>query len=93
MTGLIQWAMLWLGAVSLITFVLFGWDKRMAILGRRRIPEATLLSASLIGGGPGGVLAMWLFRHKTRKPPFPWAVPLMACIQLVLLAVMFLLLR
>lgn len=56
--------------LSVITFVMYGFDKAAAGKGRRRTPEATLLFAGLIGGWPGALIAQQLFRHKTRKQPF-----------------------
>ena len=41
--------LIWLGVVSVLTFALFGWDKLMAKLHRRRIPEAALLACALAG--------------------------------------------
>ena len=52
--------------ISFITFVLYGIDKHRAKKGRWRIPERTLIAFSLLGGGAGGALGMFLFRHKTR---------------------------
>ena len=75
-----------LGVVSLLAFVLFGWDKLMAKLGRRRIPEAALWGAALFGGGVGACLGMWAFHHKTRKGFFHIGLPLLAVLQLGLLA-------
>lgn len=60
----------YLACVNLAAFAMFGWDKRCAIGGARRIPEKTLLSLAAIGGGLGAVLAQQAFRHKTRKQPF-----------------------
>ena len=60
----------WLGLVNLALFVLMGADKAAAQRARRRVPESTLLSLAVIGGGAGGILGMLLFRHKTRKPAF-----------------------
>ena len=54
------------GVISLITFVLYGVDKRRAQQKEWRIPEATLIGFSLCGGGVGSYLAMLLFRHKTK---------------------------
>ena len=58
------------GWVSLFCLLAFGAhviDKRAAIGGRRRIPEARLHLLELLGGWPGALLAMILMRHKTRK--------------------------
>ena len=73
------------GVVSLLTLILFGWDKLMAVKDRRRIPEGALLFAALLGGGLGGLLGMYLCRHKTRKPVFRILVPLLFALQIALL--------
>ena len=85
MTELLKLILVWLGTVSILSFLLFGWDKLMAKLGRSRIPEAALLGAAFLGGGTGALLGMLLFRHKTRKAPFPVLIPLFFLLQLVLL--------
>ncbi len=77
--------LIWLGVVSGLTFLLFGWDKLMAKLGRSRIPELTLLGASLLGGATGGLLGMLLFRHKIRKPRFRILIPLFFLLHAALL--------
>jgi len=77
--------LLWYGVVSLLTFLLFGWDKLMAKKDRRRVPEGALLGAALLGGGFGGLLGMYLFRHKTRKLHFRILVPLFLILQISLL--------
>ncbi|KQO99916.1 hypothetical protein ASF30_06130 [Leifsonia sp. Leaf264] len=55
---------------SALEFVLYGVDKRAAVAGARRIPEATLHLVALLGGWPGAVVAQSVFRHKTRKASF-----------------------
>ena len=70
---------------SIITFVLFGLDKGKAIKHRWRIPESTLLLASLFGG-IGGLLGMLLFHHKTRKWKFRVLVPVFALIDALVIA-------
>ena len=70
---------------SIITFVLFGFDKNRAIKHRWRISERTLLLASLFGG-IGGLLGMLLFHHKTRKWKFRILVPLFALIDALVIA-------
>ena len=78
--------LIWLGVTSALAFALFGWDKLLAKLHRRRVPEAALLGCTLMGGSAGAALAMALFRHKTRKPLFRRFVPLCLCAHAALLA-------
>jgi uncharacterized membrane protein YsdA (DUF1294 family) len=68
----VLWAALgmYLLGLSLAAFLLFAWDKRCAVIGRRRIPERTLLMLALAGGTPGAIAGQRLLRHKTRKEPF-----------------------
>ncbi|MBQ9704553.1 MAG: DUF1294 domain-containing protein [Clostridia bacterium] len=54
------------GALSLVTFFMYGIDKFKAQRGKWRISEKALLISSFIGGAVGGFLAMQLFRHKTK---------------------------
>ena len=66
-----QLLLAWVGALSAWAFLLFGFDKWRA--GRdsaRRIPESSLLWACVLGGWPGGLLGILLFRHKSAKPSF-----------------------
>lgn len=56
--------------VSLIAFVLYGWDKRQARKQKRRIPEKRLHLLALAGGTPGAFLGQIAFRHKTQKKRF-----------------------
>ena len=60
----------WTAFASLVTFLAFSADKRAAMEGQRRTPEATLLLLVAMGGAPGGVAAQQILRHKTRKEPF-----------------------
>lgn len=70
-----------LALINLWTVLRFHQDKRRAMAGRRRIPEANLLGLALIGGSPGALLARHLFRHKTRKQPFSAALYFIAAVQ------------
>ena len=58
--------LLYIAAMSIVTFALYGADKSKARRGSWRISEKALLLASLLGGAVGGFLAMQLFRHKTK---------------------------
>jgi len=77
--------LVWYCVMSLFALVLYGWDKRMAVRDRWRIPEAVLLSTALLGGGAGALAGMLLFRHKTCKPLFCIFVPLFLLLQAALL--------
>jgi uncharacterized membrane protein YsdA (DUF1294 family) len=59
-----------LAGVNLVTLLLYGYDKRRAIVGGTRVPEAALHLAALVGGSPAAALGQGLFRHKTRKRGF-----------------------
>lgn len=60
----------WLIFINAATFLTVVWDKHRAVHGRRRVPEMAFYQLAAIGGGPGGLLAMHLVRHKTYKQPF-----------------------
>ena len=70
------WFLLWMAALSFISFLLFDLDKRRAVRGAWRIPERTLLLSAFLGGAPGALLGMHFFRHKTQKWKFRILVPL-----------------
>ena len=77
--------LVYLAVVNLITFVMFGVDKRAAIKEKQRIRESTLLFFAFIGGSVGALFAIKLFRHKTRKPKFTVAIPLMLFVQVAVI--------
>ena len=56
--------------MSIVTFLIYGFDKHRAANGNRRVPERTLHILALLGGWPGALLAQPLFRHKTQKMSF-----------------------
>jgi len=69
---LTDWPLLviWILAVSVITFLAYGYDKAQAQSGGWRIPEIVLHGLALAGGFLGGWLGRAIFHHKTRKPIF-----------------------
>ena len=73
MTALIAY----LACINLSTFFLFYLDKRRARRGAWRIPEKMLLGFCSAGGAAGGLLAMHVTHHKTRKPAFKFGVPVL----------------
>ena len=75
--------LLLLCCMSVITFFVMGSDKRRAKQGARRVPEARLFLLALLGGGVGGLLGMYVFRHKTRHLQFVIGFPLIAAVQIL----------
>ena len=73
-----------MGIMSAVTFCLFGADKHRAVKGAWRIRERTLLLSALCLGAPGGLLGMYLFRHKTRHAKFRILIPLFCVINIAL---------
>jgi len=66
-----QLLLAWLCLAGLWAFGLFGYDKWQAGRARgRRIAESSLLWVSALGGWPGGLLGLVLFRHKSAKASF-----------------------
>lgn len=66
--------------VGLVTFAVYGWDKRAAIKDRRRTPEKTLHLLALCGGIVGALAGQQIFKHKRRKAGFmvvTWGVALL----------------
>ena len=63
-------ALVWFAALSLATFVAFGFDKWQASRSRQRVEESKLVLLGALGGWLGGFLGMMAFRHKTAKWTF-----------------------
>ncbi len=71
--------------INFITFAAFAVDKIAAIERKSRIKIVTLLALSFFGGSIGGLIAMYLLRHKTKKDYFTVGIPLIMIMQVVLL--------
>ncbi|MDD2522008.1 MAG: DUF1294 domain-containing protein [Anaerolineaceae bacterium] len=59
--------------ISLLTFLLLGYDKSQARNHGWRVPEDVLLLLGILGGAIGGLIGMKVFHHKTRKNYF-WII-------------------
>lgn len=81
MANIWQWAGLYMLSINLITFLAFSADKWRAEHGVWRIRERTLLGLSALGGAAGGLLAMYIFRHKIRKWKFTLGLPALILIH------------
>lgn len=75
---------MYLIAANLCGFVVMGLDKAKAKRGAWRIPEKTLFTVALLGGGIGVWLGMNTFRHKTKHWYFKYGIPAIVFIELFL---------
>lgn len=78
-----EWAIYYFVAVNVLTFLTYGFDKGRARADARRVPERTLILMAVIGGSVGALLAMQLFRHKTKKAKFYIGVPIILILQII----------
>lgn len=76
-------------SVSLVSFIMCGFDKFCAIHGKRRISEKALLMSAVFFGSAGLLAGMYIFRHKTKKLKFTITVPLLLFFQLLLIFLCF----
>ena len=67
--------LIYLAAINVVAFCAMALDKYRAVRHRWRIPEATLIGLALLGGSIGGMLGMYLLRHKTLHPKFSIGLP------------------
>lgn len=79
---MVRYFLAYLLIVNLITFFLYGIDKRRAVRKAWRIPESVLIGFAAIGGSVGAFLAMLVFRHKTKHAKFTVGVPLILVAQI-----------
>ena len=80
-------AVLWIAflVMNLISFILYGVDKRRAKKDRWRIRESTLLLATWFMGGVGAYAGMRVFRHKTKHWYFVIGMPAILATQIALI--------
>ncbi len=76
--------------ISLIAITATLLDKYRARRHKWRIPEATLLLLSALGGSAAMLITMRLIHHKTRKKKFMIGIPVILILQLAAAAVFWL---
>ena len=75
--------LIYFGIINFVAFVMFAIDKVNAAEHRSRIRIVTLLGVAFIGGSVGGLMAMYLLHHKTKKDYFTVGIPLIMIMQVV----------
>ena len=86
LTHRLHWVLLAVYALaSFVSFILYAMDKSKARQNKWRTPEATLLTADLLCGWPGGLLAQNFLRHKNQKTSYQIKYWLLAVLNTLLL--------
>lgn len=83
----------WHALASVVALGAYALDKRAAVRGTWRTPEARLHLIALLGGWPGALLAMRLYKHKRRKAAFVRVFWVTVVVHLAVVALLVRLLR
>ena len=80
---------IWLVAINLVTFLVFGLDKLKAKRkvnkeSVRRVPEKTLFLLAAVGGSIGALLGMKVWHHKTLHKSFRFGIPAILALQILI---------
>ena len=70
--------------INILGFLIMGLDKYKAKMGDRRIPENTLFTFTVLGGGVGTIAGMYVFHHKTKKMIFKIGMPLILILEILI---------
>lgn len=73
--------------INIISLIIYGIDKLLAIKQQTRISETALITLSILGGSIGSLLGMYIFHHKTKKIKFIILNPLILIIQIILITI------
>ena len=71
--------------INIMTLIAFGMDKYYAVKSKSRIPIIALIGISAFGGTIGGLLGMYIFKHKTTKNYFSIGLRVILFTQLIVL--------
>ena len=83
-SDLLYIALIYLAAINVVTFFLYGIDKLKAKRSKWRISEATLIWLSVFGGSIGALTGMKAWHHKTQHKKFKYGIPLILLLQITL---------
>lgn len=87
--SLVQFFIIYLVIINFLGFIIMGIDKMKAKRGSRRVPENTLFMFTILGGGVGTILGIYIFRHKTKKKKFTVGMPIILIIEVLLFILYF----
>ena len=79
-----QLILIYLLAINVFAFFLYGIDKWKAKRSKWRIPEMTLLSIAVIGGSVGAWIGMKVWHHKTMHKKLKYGIPLILFVQIAI---------
>ena len=80
-----QIILIYLIAINVVAFFLYGIDKWKAKRSKWRISEATLLGLAVIGDSIGAWLGMKVWHHKTMHKKFQFGIPLIIVAQVAMI--------
>lgn len=76
--------LIYLAAMNIVAFFLYGIDKWKSRHDKWRVTEAKLIGIALLGGSLGALLGMKLWHHKTQHAKFRYGLPLILFFHLAL---------
>ena len=82
-----KYILIYLAVISLVAIVVTIADKSKARRSKWRVPEATLLGISALGGSVAMFITMLLIRHKTKHVKFMLGIPLIIALQIAAIVV------
>ena len=83
--SLLHIALVYLAAINVVAFFMYGIDKWKAKKSKWRISEATLLLMAVLGGSIGAWLGMKVWHHKTLHKKFRYGVPTIIIVQIAII--------
>ena len=89
---LIYIALIYLAAINIVTFFVYGIDKWKAKRSKWRIEESALLRWAACGGSIGALLGMKVWHHKTLHKKFKYGIPAILIAQIAIVGAVFYLL-
>ena len=75
-------ALIYLAAINVVTFFMYGVDKWKAKRSKWRVSETALIWMAVLGGSIGAWLGMKVWHHKTQHAKFKYGLPLILLMQI-----------